>query len=520
MNNKSLLVSIITLLFSESLLSGSTDRSNTFARSILVGIKKSDSNVVYDPEGESLEALRQIALNMTDNPMDYEFEPTEFLGQLRVALGDDSTVYDSIAETVNSEIKESSLKRRILNIRRRLQAYVRDQRATEILNKAAWKVKFDREKIDDMKEFIAEVCAELEPYQQDFNAKDPAIVAEISLDEPESLNEVFRSVKHDTDGQGILKTGWQGLNRMIRGGFRRGEQTVIGALQHNFKTGFVLSLFRHFAVYNTPVMTDPTKKPLLALMSFENELTTNLHLLYKNLKENETLVEVTEDEIKNTPEAEMTAFIQAKLGVNGYHIKMIRVNPSLWSYLDICNKIVEWESEGFEIHACILDYLSMVPTTGCVQGTMGEDKRDLFRRIRNFMSAKKIAVITPHQLSTEAKQLIRDGRQNFVMEIANKGYYDGCRRLDQEVDLELYIHIEKVNGRSYLTIQRGKHRTVVGQTKADYLYTVLPFEDVGAIRDDVNGADTSRKKPGGGPIGSKDETPFWETDNNMATSPF
>lgn len=57
--------------------------------------------------------------------------------------------------------------------------------------------------------------------------------------------------------------------------------------------------------------------------------------------------------------------------------------------------------------------------------------------------------------------LIRNGMdEQFVAEIKNKGYYDGCRTLDQEVDMELYIHIVKVDGRSYLTLQRGKHRVI------------------------------------------------------------
>jgi hypothetical protein len=97
---------------------------------------------------------------------------------------------------------------------------------------------------------------------------------------------------------------------------------------------------------------------------------------------------------------------------------------------------------------------------------------------------------------------------DFVKEIANKGYYAGSRQIDQEVDLELYIHIEIVNGTSWLTVQRGKHR-IVGQTPLIDQYCVLPFQPVGGILDDINGPDTTRRKVGGGPIGSSEETPFW-----------
>ncbi|WP_144106761.1 DnaB family ATPase [Paraburkholderia sp. BCC1886] len=122
---------------------------------------------------------------------------------------------------------------------------------------------------------------------------------------------------------------------------------------------------------------------------------------------------------------------------------------------------------------------------------------------------KKIAFPTPHQLSTDAKQMIRDGKSDFVKELPGKGYYKGCKQIDQEVDLETYIHIEKSNNESFLTIQRGKHR-LIGQTNPKDLYCVLPFTKYG-LAFDVDRADTTRKKVGGGPIGSNEETPFWET---------
>src|SRR5699024_3263055 len=99
------------------------------------------------------------------------------------------------------------------------------------------------------------------------------------------------------------------------------------------------------------------------------------------------------------------------------------------------------------------DYLNMMSKKGCNQGPHGEEIRDLFRRTRNFFSKRGIAVVTPHQISTEAKTLLRNGQSNFVQQIANKGYYDGCKRIDQEVDCEIYLHIVITNGESYMTIQ-------------------------------------------------------------------
>jgi hypothetical protein len=510
MNNRLLLVNAITLLYRESQLPPTMERSQNLVRNIVSTIKLPEQQLTLDPETEILAGLKSTALAMCDTPQDHVYEPLEIMQRMKVVCGEDQALYEAFEQGVTGELAEGSLKRTCLNIRRTLQNYFREEKVKEILHKAGVAVKFNRESITDMKQFVAEVCAELEPYQQDAVTKDPAIVSHVSFSNLDSMTEVFKDIQQESNGNSILRTGWQGINRMLRGGFRRGEQVVIGALQHKYKTGFTLSIFKHLALYNVPEMIDPAKKPLLLRISFEDDINNNMRFLYTSLKENETGIAVTDKELEQSSPEEIAAYVKEKMGVNGYHIEMLRVDPTKWSYMDICNKIIEYEADGYEIHALILDYLYMVPTTGCSQGPAGHDVRDMFRRMRNFTNPRKITCITPHQLSTEAKQLVRDGKMDFVKEIANKGYYAGSRQIDQEVDLELYIHIEIVNGQSWLTVQRGKHR-IVGQTPLIDQYCVLPFQPVGGILDDINGPDSTRRKVGGGPIGSSDETPWYAT---------
>jgi hypothetical protein len=119
-------------------------------------------------------------------------------------------------------------------------------------------------------------------------------------------------------------------------------------------------------------------------------------------------------------------------------------------------------------------------------------------------------------MSVEAKLLARNGNDStLVQQVANGGYYKGCKSLDQVPDLELYWHIVKVDGKSYLTVQRGKHR-LINLTKTEYLYCVLPFEDIGDIRDDINGPDTTRKKPGHGPMSAANSVPYWDFEKEAA----
>ncbi len=118
-------------------------------------------------------------------------------------------------------------------------------------------------------------------------------------------------------------------------------------------------------------------------------------------------------------------------------------------------------------------------------------------------------------MSTDAKQLIRDGHQNFVKLLPGRGYFSGSKQIDQEYDLGIYMHIEFVNNRAYLTLQRDKHRGV-DVIPQDQMYFVLPFPIKGPIPDDLNKPAIHSKRLGAESVGSGngDAVPFWQNTEN------
>lgn len=507
MDNRLLLVSAITLLYRESFIGSATDNSNAIIRRALAQVKIPELAMTgLDNEHDVISGLKQTAQHMCDNPPDHFYDKDDLLRRLKLNCSSDEGLYNILAGAIDKSLNEQELKRSIVHHRRELDAFDRDKRLEELMYKQASQFRFKKDEIIDMKAWVSEFVASLEPFSIDSNVADPAIITEVDVSDEEGMNKIFSEIKDMESGVGIMKSGWQGFNRMTDGGIRRGEQVLIGALQHNFKTGFTLSLFRQLCMYNTPHMFDPTKKPLMVRISFEDGAELNIQQIYIQLKELETGQRC---DMTGIPESEMSRYVHEKLGQTGYHVKFLRVDPTQWTYKHITNKLLEYEADGYEIHVCMLDYLGMVPTVGCTQGPAGTDMRDLFRRVRNFTNPRKIALITPHQLSTEAKKKIREGATGFVQEIAGKGYYAGSAQLDQEVDLEIYIHIEIVNGISYLTYQRGKHRKT-RQTPLEHQAGVWQFQPVGGIPDDLDKADTTRKRVGGGVLGSNDEVPFWD----------
>lgn len=509
MDSKLLLIKATTLLFRESQLPNTIDNSSTVIQELLATIPTPEFQMgTLDVERETIVALKQNLLDMCANPPTHKYETIELLQKINHATYGDNSLYNSFKVGIDATLDESSLKRFCLNLRADIDTHNREMKVNEIFQKDAYQFKFQRETIPNLANFLAEHVTKIEPYLNTQHVEDPAVVDEMNFRDKSSMVKALKQGRELNSDAGVLKLGWQGLNRMTEGGLRRGECVVIGALQHNFKSGFTTSIFKHVAMYNKPYMIDQTKKPMLLRISFEDPTSITLPFLYKNIYENKTgkpamMKDLTDDEI--------AWYIQEQMECNGYEIAMMQVNPSGWSYRNIINKVLELESQGYELHMLMLDYLAMVPTTGMDKtGPTGSDIRELYRRMANFCRPRKITLVTPHQLSTEAKMKTRNEPEDtFVQSIQGKGYWDGCKTIDHEVDLEIYIHIVRINGEAYLTVQRGKHRGF-NLTPEAHKHCILKFEDVGDIRDDIYGPDLTRKRVGGGPIGSKDEIPHWD----------
>lgn len=488
MDAKLLLVKTITLLYRESQLKDISENSADLVKTVIESIVLPESSVGLNSDKDILVALRDTAGEMANNTKDHEYDKASLLQRLKLNCGYDDNLYDVLEQGILTELDAGSAKRNVINIRKSINNYFKTKQIEDILSKAAYKFKYNRHEIQDVNQFIGSVLSQLEPLQISNSSKDPAVVTDIDVGDDTAMRSIFSDVRTSSNGDGIMKTGWRRFNDMLQGGFRRGEFTMIGALQHKYKTGFTLSLFEQVAMFNTPYMLDSNKKPLLLRISFEDDLNLNMQFMYQYLKYNETKEPVS---IKDIGTDEMAEFVRDKLRINGYHIKLMRVDPSQWTYRNICNKIIELEAQGYEIHMLMLDYLAMLPTTGCTVGPMGTDRRDMIRRVRNFCSIKRIAVVTPHQLSTEAKQLVRNGipEDRFVKEVAERGYWSESKQLDQELDLELHLHIFKHKKETYLTVQRGKHRipTILPEEKK---YMIYKFPKNGMpIPHDLDGPD-------------------------------
>lgn len=508
MDTKLLLVKSATLLYRESQIEKNSENSSELVKSVLATIKNPEFLMDTDFGREVITYLKTTVIWMANSPKDTVFDKTDLLVRLRVNIGEDSSLYRAVEDAISPDYDEKETKKQCSKLRAELREYLQKLSVKELIKNSYKQVMFQEETID-WRHFVSDYIEQLEPYRNlDSNIEQHhAIVDSFMLSDRKAMASIIRRGLEETRSGGVIRFGQQALNRMFgaAGGMRRGEFLVIPALQHNFKSGQTLLMMSGAARFNNPAPTDPKKKPLILRVSFENDIKNDVLWLYKDLVEKETgqLCDVT-----NVDDIEASNYVAERLQATGFEIAMKRIDPTDFTYHDFFELIEKYESDGYEIFMIFCDYLNMMSKKGCTQGPAGTEIRDLFRRMRNFTSRKNISFITPHQLSTEAKLLLRQGGDGFLQEIAGKGYYDSCRTIDQEVDIEIYIHIVKVNGVSYLCYQRGKHRKFDITPDKD-LYFVYKFNEVGNIPDDINGRDQSLKKPGAGLFGEDPNEESW-----------
>lgn len=492
MNLRLLLVKAITLLYKEREVSSEKPQSIELVKEGLDLIKVADGNMNSDFGKDANIQLKETALWMMSQDFAGQFDRVDLIQRIRLCCGSDKALYESIKTGLTEECTELENKVKNISLRSEIKQYVNEQKLQAIFKSAYIKTNFESPDLD-WKNFYAEFNEKVVPLL-DFNTieqRHPAIVGSVSFGSIAGVTEAITTAKESVSDEGSLRWGVQAMTRMFGGvGGRRGELWTIAALKHNYKSGLSLDFVRWAALYNTPYMIDKTKKPMILRFSMENNLQQDILQLYKLLYEHEFHVLVDIDKVDP---AKASEYVVRRLGVNGYTVELVQINPTDFTIYDLMNEVERYESLGYEIHMLNIDYVAKMSTKGCKQGAQGDDIKDLFSRLRNFVEKKKIFCITPHQLSSAAKQLVRNGQTDlFVKLLPDGGYYMGCSTLDVEPDGEIFIHKIEVNGKFYLTVQRGKHRRLQ-ITDSKYLYWIYPFNPIGGIVDDIHGADMSKR---------------------------
>lgn len=476
----------IILLYREKILqeltNTSSDNSIDMVKTIL-GIFANDKRQLIGGDAivtnELEDLLRDMCLNLD------KFNKEMLLTTASIILREKDSIFKILEKAINIEMEISGLKTSIVSLRKFLNIYYKETEATNLIRKASYQLVSGNLNVP-FNEFLTGLIGQLDALNMSVTkSKDPGVISSLDFWDEKSIEDTVEIVQEYANDTGKFITGWKAVNRMINGSFRRGEMWCISALQHNYKSGLLQSLFVQFCTLNKPALIDPNKKPMVLLISFEDDANIIMEFMYRYMWFNE-YGEVPD--LKVTHKKDMVSYIKNKLSINGFYPKIIRASPSEWTYKNVFNTVTELEAEGYEIQALIIDYLSKLPTTYCDNsGPVGTALRDLFTRVRDMGSAKNILVLTAHQISTEALQLKRAGIEGkeFIDEITSKNYYSDSKQIPQVLDGEIYIVKSRHNGRWALFLGKGKHRSPVITADKDKT-CVLMFPKGAPIPEDLN----------------------------------
>lgn len=430
---------------------------------------------------DTVKELKIIIKGLIDLTEDTPLHKKELMNKVKLAVAGEEYIVEVLDDVLVELTEPQEINKETVRLRKQINEYRRQVDTIAAIKKAGTDIEFRKA---DARGVAVELLDKLNTMVNAAGVAVDGMVQSMSLKDKGKLADVIKKGKETSSSSGIMRTGWRGLNRMTgeQDGIRRGDLVCFGALQHNFKSGTLLTVAKQIALYNDPFMIDPTKKPLIIHISLENNVEDNVLLLYRSLIENETGKAVSTQSINVEDAAE---YIEKRMSESGYHIEMLRVEPGAFGIRSFIDTLENFRADGYEIHLVAVDYMNLMGKQGCHGGNDATMIRDLFRKARAYCNPKLITILTAHQLSPEAKYLLRQGCSNFVQEIAGKGYWDSCKSIDQEFDLEVIQHIEIIDGVSYLTFARGKHRKSDITPIAAHYY-VQPFHAVGSLLDDIN----------------------------------
>lgn len=484
MDAKLLLVQAIALLYWDSKQPEKKNENKIIIKELVESVKLPENILDTDNGRDNLINLKYTVEDLLNQQE--EINGSVLNQRLRLSIKDDDELVkvalETIADTEDYELRCASYQN---NIRR----YFEEIKFIELLKKFMSESIYSGKTINARKAARDFICR-LEPFAiaddgEGTARENPLVVKGGSLTDNELLAKQFKEAIAQINQEGLMRTGYKGFNRMLHvGGLIRGDCYVVGARRGMNKTGMTLDITLDIPHFNKPYMFNPEKKPLILHITKENSYDQNLRYIAERcyyLKHGQLL-----NYKDGITEEYVTSLIQEYIGCNGYYFESIWVPGGSATVMDLQEIVLQYEKKGFEIHLLTIDYLALVDKAGLESHTAGAEIRDAFRRMRNFCNPKKITLLTPHQVSSQATELVRQGELNFVEKVAGMDYWDGSKRLTQEIDVEIVINVERIKKEgvthSYQTMCIGKNRSVKNMPES-HKSCAMEFNEWGLIPD-------------------------------------
>ena len=466
-NEKLTAVRIITLLYADYLL-GYFTKHTDIAREALEYITEPDEALGVVTERNTIVRLKLMISWLIDRLEErVEIPQVDFMIQLEQVAQYEPWIKTAVCQIVELKPDEDKvyLQHTQTTLARELENTVTVAKLVKKLKELYRKASYETSTIN-AREFSAQIVETFSPYMAskyelgDANSQGTLKFGGDVEAVTQQITELLKKDRQKRTGNMVLKTGYQCVNTMLRGGPRMGEFIINIAMKFNYKSGLIVNIFRQLPKYNAPFPVAEGRHPTLVFVTFEQDLSALIFMLYAGIVENETRQPLTLDHM-SISEDEMSHLVVQYFRNLGWHVVLHHQNPLSWTYEDIFNFTENLEKEGCHLVATFFDYLFKVPKTGChLSQVIGEDVKVFYTRIRAYYKMRDCLVWSPHQMNSSARDAMEYNTGLLVQNVNGLGKLEGCRTIDDVVDVEIYQHIEtdKKTGNIALSLMRGKHK--------------------------------------------------------------
>lgn len=453
---------------------------------ISVGVAK--SQILGDAgEGEVVDALENTIYWLRESTNKVKLTVDDVISTVKINVGFETDYVNFVTQALNETIKEGDdvdNSNTIKNILNELLYYTKKKKIKKRLLAAAREVEYENtdEKLND---YARRLITEIEGETATTEAKPAGYVGELDTDNLESVEKTLQNTKDLNSDEGSLTIPLVGLHEGLgKIDVRRGDMVCVKARSNNYKSGFLLDLTKWLPVYNKPYLFNKNLKPLILRISFENTPEQDALTLYKSYYEEkyQKKLDMTKTDPKKAAKEIVKIFTQ-----QGFRVAIVCFDPNKFTVWKLIDVLTKYELDGYEIHACICDYLEII-----AKATKGQRPdtaiTDGFEIVRNHCMPKRITFFTAHQLNTASGDVLAEvGSAAFPKKMAQAGgiYDHNCRSLIQKLDIEINLHIHKQDDVSYLGFGVGKLRERIAPESKKYFF--YKFQKYGGIIADKDG---------------------------------
>lgn len=285
-----------------------------------------------------------------------------------------------------------------------------------------------------------------------------------------------------------LQTGWQGLNKMLDGGFEDARvYNFIGATG-GFKSGLLLNIMKQIKLYNVGrPHKDPTKIPTILFLSQENNIWETFLRIWGIFGTTENIKKFDAKQIFEILKKGGFTTVQDGQDINiefRYYGNMdIGVN-------DVKGIVQELDNSGKETIIIIQDYIERLRPP-----VITADKRnqlaDVSNQLHNLAVELDIPIITASQFNREGVSIIEEQRDKGHADIGKKvgtgNVSESFGMLKNfDVNISIVIEFDSQEERFYLSFRRLKFR---GDDSSSIEYFLQPFRGKGSkiqLQDDIH----------------------------------